>query len=148
MYGINALGGVNFEESDNGGEIDVRLNSYGYYGKGLRVAVSLSRPESYGLVAMGFGRLDVTDYRAVSFYVRGEYGEEDAVVYLNDGKCRASVEISQFIQVTKMWRKVAIPLSAFKKKGIDLSRLSQLILAWEDKVISQQIIYFDNFIFE
>ena len=47
-----------------------------------------------------------------------------------------------------MWRKVMIPLSDFKKKGVDLSCLSQLILAWEDRYISAQTIYFDDFVFE
>jgi hypothetical protein len=148
MYGINALGGVNFDESANGGQIDVRLNSAGYYGKGLRVAVTLPKTSSYGLVAMGFGRLDVTDYSALSFYVRGEHGDEIATVYLNDGKRRAQVPLGKYIQVTKMWRKVTIPLEDFEKQGVRLTRLTQLILAWEARYLKDQIMYFDNFVFE
>jgi hypothetical protein len=148
MYGINALGGVNFDESGNGGAIDVRLNADGYYGKGLKVTVSLPRAESYGLAAFGFGRLDVSDYNNISFYVRGEFGDEDAFVFLNDGKRRTKVSLKQYTKVTKMWRKVTIPLCDFKKKGIDLSHLSQLILAWEETIVSKAILYFDNFMFE
>ncbi len=149
LYGINALGGVNFDEAGNGGEIDVRLNADGYYGKGLKVTVKLPQPESYGLVAFGFGRLDISDYRNLTFYVRGQFGDEnDAFVYLNDGGHRSKVPLKQYTKVTRMWRKVTIPLNDFKKMGVNLSLLSQLILAWEDQFLSKQTIYFDNFMFE
>lgn len=148
QYGINALGGVTFSEHKNGGHVEVRLNADGYYGKGLKVDIILSREESYGLVAMGFGRLNIRKYNALSFFVRGEHGREDAVIYLNDGKQRAAVRLQDYIRVTTMWRKVTIPVSVFQKKGVDLSRLTQLILAWEDKRIFGQTLYFDNFIVE
>jgi hypothetical protein len=148
MYGINALGGVNFSESQKGGDIDVRLNSDGYYGAGLRVKVTLPRNDSYALVAMGFGRLDVTDYKYLTFYVRGKFGDEEANIYLNDGETRAAVKLESYKGISKMWRKVKIPLSDFLLKGVNLTRVSQLILAWEDKITSEQEIYFDNFMFE
>ncbi|MCP4602263.1 MAG: hypothetical protein GY847_17390 [Proteobacteria bacterium] len=148
QYGINALGGVIFSEHDRGGLVDVRLNADGYYGKGLRVEITLDRNESYGLVALGFGKLDVNDYNSLSFYVRGEHGNEDAVIYLNDGHTRASVHLKDYVGVTSMWQKVTIPLSAFKEKIVDVRRLSQLILAWEEQRILGHIIYFDNFTFE
>ncbi|MDJ0764521.1 MAG: hypothetical protein QNJ97_16205 [Myxococcota bacterium] len=147
-YGINALGGVNFSEHDRGGLIDVRLNADGYYGQGLRVVVTLDRPESYGLVALGFGRLDVRDYASLSFSVRGEHGADDARIYLNDGKNRAYVHLKDFIGLTSMWRKASIPLSVFKEQGVKLNRLSQVVLAWEEERMYDRILYFDNFFFE
>ena len=146
--GINALGGVNFSESRNGGRIDVRLNADGYYGKGLRVEVTLEGPASYALVALGFGKLDVSDYTHVSFVVRGAHGDEDALVYLNDGKRRAALPLGRYIGVTKMWRKVRIPLRDFEEKGVDLSHLSQLVLAWESAPVRGRVLYFDDFAFE
>jgi len=148
QYGINALGGVTFSENKHGGLVDVRLNADGYYGKGLKVQIVLDREESYGLVAMGFGRLDVRKYNALSFFVRGEHGREDAVIYLNDGKKRAAVHLQDYTRVTTMWRKVTIPLSVFEKNGVNLERLSQVILAWEEKRIFDHTLYFDNFIIE
>ena len=147
-YGINSLGGVNFSEERNADIFDVRFNADGFYGKGLRTEVSLPGENAYGLVAFGFGKLDAGDYSTLSFSVRGEFGGEDGDIYLNDGKCRAKVPISTYSAVTRMWRTVKIPLLDFRNSGVDLTRLTQLILVWEGKYISRQVIYFDNFIFE
>ncbi|MDJ0761700.1 MAG: hypothetical protein QNJ97_01830 [Myxococcota bacterium] len=146
--GMNALGGTVFAESNRGAMLTANWNAPGHCGNGLEVRISAARPEAYGLVALCMGRVDSSDYVNLSFWVRGNRGGEDAAIYLNDGKRRYYVSLSEFATVTKEWQQVWIPLSRFHKRGVDLTHLTQVIIAWEGRKMDEEILYFDDFVLE
>ncbi|MCP4603183.1 MAG: hypothetical protein GY847_22160 [Proteobacteria bacterium] len=143
---LTALGGIFITESERGAEMEAQFDAAGHTGNGLKVRVSNERPEGYSLVALGMGRVDAREYTNLSFYVRGRYGGEDAAVYLNDGNNRAYVNLSDYTTVTTKWNQVWIPLTEFE--GVNLKHLTQLVLAWEEREIDGETIYFDDFVIE
>ena len=77
--------------------------------------------------------LDCSRCADLRFRIRGLDGGEKLNVYLDDGAKRWSVELTDFIEVTKDWKDVVIPLEHFAQYGVDLTHLAalELIFEWE-----------------
>lgn len=144
---VTDLGSIIYVENDNGGQIDVKLDAPGFNGKGMRITARSTRPEGYALAALGTSNVDVRDYRSLCFRVRAGEGGQRASIYLNDGKNRQYVLLEDFVHLGETWQEVEIPLFVFKKKGIDLSRVLQVIIAFENRTIEEEVLWFDDFVF-
>lgn len=145
---VTDLGSVIYIETKNGGAITVDYDEAGYRGHGLRMTAKSPRPEGYALAALGTSNVDVSRYKRLSFRVRGRDGDEQVAIYLNDGKKRAMVNLSDLLRVGKKWRRVEIPLSLFKKKKINLKRVFQIIFAFENRTIEEEVLWLDDVVFE
>jgi hypothetical protein len=121
---------------------------YRYRGRGMRVEVTSSRHEGYALVALGTSRVDVRDYRRLRFRVRGRSGGEKDAVYLNSGKKRASVRLEEHVEVGETWQAAEIPLARFREQGVELDRVLQVVIAFENREIAKEVLWFDDFVFE
>jgi hypothetical protein len=142
------LGGVIVLEAVSGAKLEADFETEGYESNGIELAVTNARPEGYAVVAFNTGRLDTLDYSHLTLWVRGERGHENMNIYLNDGKKRASVNISEYLKVTTTWKQVRIPLQAFKKKGVAISKVEQIVFAWEGRVIEREVLYIDELLLE
>lgn len=131
----------------NGSTHMVLSDAAGKVGRSLKVEIQDVRDTSYGLIALALGRIDVSPYQKLAFWIRGLQGGEDAAVYLNDGDKRERIQISDFTRVTTEWNRVEIPLDRFRRK-VNLKKLKSILVAWEDQVISRQTVYLDDFVFE
>jgi len=125
----------------------VLSDAAGKIGRSLKAEIQDVGGASYGLIALELGRVDVSPYQKLAFWIRGLEGGENATVYLNDGKKRESVQIRDFATVTLDWNRVEIPLDRFRKT-VKLKSLKSILIAWEDEIISRQTVYLDDFIFE
>jgi hypothetical protein len=93
----------------------------------LRITYKVSLPESYAGFSGKLKGLDLTNYKKLSFDVKGKSGNEVFSVALADspGGKKAKVSITSFLPdgLSSEWRKVTIPLKEFdafsQKKNID-----------------------------
>jgi hypothetical protein len=125
----------------------VLSDAAGKIGRSIKVEIENVGDTSYGMIALVLGRVDVSPYQKLAFWIQGLEGGENAAVYLNDGENREPVQIRDFTTVTTDWNRVEIPLDRFRKK-VKLRRLKSILIAWEDQIISRQTVYLDDFIFE
>ena len=142
-----ALGGVIVVEGRHGARIGYRRHRSGQKGQGLAVEVRSVGEKGYALVGLGLGRVNVRGYRTLTFWVRGERGGEDVALYLNDGRRRARVLLSSQVTLTQSWQRVSVPLAPLARQ-VDLSALKQVVIAWEDRLIERETLFFDEFTFE
>lgn len=119
----------------------------GKVGRSLKVEIRNVGGKSYGLLALALGRVDVSPYQKLSFWIRGLKGGENLTLYLNDGQKREPVALREVASVTTEWSRVEIPLERFGKK-LSLKRVKSILLAWEDELIERQTLYLDDFVFE
>lgn len=83
-------------------------------------------PNTYSGAALGFTTINVRELLNqlnIEFWIKGKNGNEQFYVAIADSdyydqvKCKVSVPINNYIQVTKDWQKVSIPLSDFPAEG-------------------------------
>ncbi len=128
---------LRYEKQNQGGPYDSG-GWCGYYtllkSPGALVAPTPENPNP-GPVEEQF--LDATDYKAVTFWVRGENGDENFVVGVSDrhwdrvGDSVKSQEIGKYLpkgKITKEWQKATIPLDEF---FIDHSQLAAISIVFE-----------------
>ena len=102
--------------------------------------------------------LDGTPYKAITFWVRGERGDENFVVGLADrywdkvGDSVKSQEIGEYLpskRLTAEWQKATVPLEEF---FIDHSQLSSIAIVFEGDLFPETgqagTIYIDNLAIE
>ncbi|MCM8812296.1 MAG: hypothetical protein NC910_04530 [Candidatus Omnitrophica bacterium] len=86
--------------------------------------------------------LDGSDFKAITFWVRGENGDENFVVGLSDrhwdrvGDSVKSEEIGKYLpagKLTKQWQKATIPLDEY---FIDHSQLASISIVFEGDLFS------------
>ena len=102
--------------------------------------------------------LDGTKYKAITFWVRGEKGDENFVVGLSDrhwdrvGDSVKSQEIGTYLpakKLTKEWQKATIPMDEF---FLDYSQLASVAIVFEGDLFPEAghagTLYIDNIALE
>jgi hypothetical protein len=128
---------IRYEKKNQGGPYDSG-GWCGYYtllkAPGALVAPTEDNPNPSPLDEQ---YLDGSDYKAVTFWVRGETGEENFVVGMSDrhwdrvGDSVKSQEVGKYLpkgKVTTEWQKATIPLDEF---FIDYSQLAAISIVFE-----------------
>lgn len=126
----DGAGAVSFGRSDRDGDETVCRISYGgSIGKSYG-----GRVFSYAGWAQEMTPLDARGYEYLALTISGEAGGEQPNVYLDDGTTRKCVLAKDMDAVTAEETLIRIPLHAFARKGVDLSRVSsvQLVFEWEE----------------
>lgn len=126
----DGAGAVSFGPSDRDGDETVCRISYGgSIGKSYG-----GRVFSYAGWAQEMTPLDARGYEYLALTISGEAGGEQPNVYLDDGTTRKCVLAKDMDAVTAEETLIRIPLHAFARKGVDLSRVSsvQLVFEWEE----------------
>ena len=134
-------------ESRQDAKIVGDLSVAGKAGNGMLLDVSSVTERGYALMAIGLGQVDVRAYSRLRFWVKLKSGALNAVLYVSDGKKKARVELNNLVQPSTNWQPVSIPLAKLEPR-VNLSRLTQLILAWEEQLIAQESVVVDEFFFE
>jgi PKD repeat protein len=142
----NALTGDSWTFEDTGTFIissEDATNPYGSSGKSLKLVYGgVTWQYSCGWITSLYGA-DVSLKDMLSFWIRGDAGDEKVNVYLNDGYNNVHVDVESYVPITTDWQKVEIPLYEFSSRGVDLTHLLELRFAfqWEDM---GGIVYVDN----
>ena len=102
--------------------------------------------------------LDITKYKILTFWVRGEKGDENFVVGLSDrhwdriGDSVKSQEIGKYLpagKITKLWQKAVIPLDEY---FIDLTQIASIAVVFEGDLFPPTghagIVYVDQVVLE
>ena len=102
--------------------------------------------------------LDASSYKAITFWVRGEKGDENFVVGLSDrhwdkiGDSVKSEEIGRYLpagKLTSEWQKATIPLDEF---FLDQSQLAAISIVFEGDLFPETghsgVVYLDEIAFE
>ncbi len=122
----------------------------GNYGYRLTYAVT---PTCYAAWQSSLLNKDYSDFKVVTFWIKGALGNEHPNIYLqNTSTQRCYVDVEKFLlpghdHVTTEWQQVRIPLSEFSKCGVDLSSVFwfQIVFEWENM---NGTIYIDDIKFE
>ena len=112
----------------------------------------------YTLLRTGTRFLDATPYQSLTFWVRGQMGEENFVVGLADrhwdevGDSVKSEPIGQYLperKLTSQWQKATIPLSTF---FVDLKQLASIAVCFEGSIFpggtGKGTVYIDDLMLE
>jgi hypothetical protein len=101
----------------------------------------------YGLSYAGWtedlGGIDCSRCDTLSFRVKGTAGEEHPNIYLSDGNARWGVDLEKYMEPTKDWQTVTIPLHDFAEYGVDLTHLAELQMVFEWEPMSGTV-YLDD----
>lgn len=102
---------------------------------GYKIAYADVRGLAWVVAASELRDLDASRYQTLSLWIKGAAGGERPNLYLvsraGGSERRAFVDLERYGRVTRSWKKISIPLAAFAGKGIDLSHLASLQLAFE-----------------
>ena len=111
-------------------------------------AVVYTVPVGYAVWQTHLSGLDVSDYAHLSFYLKGAAGGEKVNLYLADGDgVRRFVDVETFTPVRTSWGLVKVPLTAFRRQGVNLADLSWIQFAFEYEPMTGTI-FLDNLRFE
>ncbi|MCD6460324.1 hypothetical protein J7L67_06615 [bacterium] len=107
---------------------------------------------------LGAKYFDASNYEYLTFWVKGETGNENFIIGLADkhwdkaGDSIKSNEVISYLdeeQITNKWQKAKIPLSDFL---IDISKLSSLAICFEAQCFpegdAEGVVYIDDIAFE
>jgi RHS repeat-associated protein len=86
---------------------------------------------SYAIWQCPLNGIDGRFFQYLSFKIRGERGGESPNFYLSDGGRRVCLRGKETKPVTADWQEIRLPLAFFEGKGIDLSHIDSLQLAFE-----------------
>jgi hypothetical protein len=101
---------------------------------------------SYTGWEVDLGGYNCSRCNSLSFQVRGAEGGEKPNIYLSDGTFRWGVDLEKYIEITKDWQTVSIPLKDIAEYGVDMSHLAKLQFVFEWEKMSGTI-YIDNISF-
>ena len=149
---------LRYDKKNSGGPFDSG-GWCGYYtllkSPGALVAPT---PENPSPPPMEEQYLDAGSYKAITFWVRGEKGDENFVVGLSDrhwdrvGDSVKSQEIGKYLpagKVTAQWQKATIPLEEY---FLDVSQIASTSIVFEGDLFPSVghagIIYLDDFVLE
>jgi len=112
----------------------------------------------YTLLKTGSRYFNATPYTALTFWVKGETGNENFVVGVADrhwdevGDSVNSEPIGKYLEAGKLtteWQKAAIPLDTF---FVDMTRLASVAICFEGSVLpggaGKGTVYLDDFMLE
>jgi hypothetical protein len=145
--GQTGLGGKLRVVGEGGATLEARDEPDGVKGHGIALEVTGVGGKAYALFSLGVVRVDARAFSRLTLWAKGKRGGEIAVIHLNDGKTKATIDLLQHASLTTQWQKVEIPLAAFGKK-INRAALSEISFAWEEKSIPEQTMYLDEIRFE
>ena len=100
----------------------------GDYGCGYQFKFDVSVGES-GWAWSELKGIDVTDYEALEFFLKGKSGGEYTNVYLRD---RIGTEFNVGVIATNNWQRIRLPLSTFEEHGVVMTDLLELRFAYEN----------------
>jgi hypothetical protein len=146
----NGVGGSLFKSTGGVASIDTGYDAVNHFGnRGVGYFVSYRGVSSVDWAAAGWSLmgLNASEAKSLSFYIKGAKGGEQAHIYLASGagptEKRAFVASSDSVTVTTSWQKVEIDLSRFVGKGVDMSTLSYLQMAFEHSKM-EGTVYLDD----
>jgi hypothetical protein len=142
-----ALGADLTSTHEMGSNIEIKRSSAGKIGSSLEVNISSTTDGSRAYLTLGLGRIDARTYRHLTFWARGGQGGEEMNIYFSDGKRWAKAKISPPLRISSDWQKISVPLAPFTHK-LQLKQLKHLRLVWEERLISQETLYLDEFFLE
>lgn len=115
-------------------------------------------PENPQPELLGDQYMDASQYKAVTFWVRGEKGDENFVVGVSDrhwdkiGDSVKSEEVSKYLpegKLTTQWQKATVPLDEF---FLDYTQLASIAIVFEGDLFPETghtgTIYVDNIALE
>jgi len=126
-------------------------NVYGQTGYSLQLTYDVTQIDSYA----GYWTaiyIDLTDYKALSFWIKGTAGEKGIKVGLKDSFWNETkVLIDDYLSsgITTNWQKVVIPLSAFSNIT-NWTSMNNISISFDYNLVSPPngTIYIDEFRFE
>lgn len=94
---------------------------------------------------------DVTKYKYLTFWVKGEKGGEKMELVFRDSHAPSYMPQAKLAvaDVTTEWVKISVPLEEIQKQGVDLKALDNIGIAFGPDVENKQgaIVYIDDFAF-
>lgn len=132
--------------------IQMTFNDTGILGRGhaLALSYSLQQPGGYAGYISELPHLDLREYHALTFDVKGAEGGEDFVIGMKDRLGHERKVIVSGYLPTKMrtdWQHVTIPLVAFPPE-LDWGGLINLSLAFEQSLHAVGVVFIDNIAFQ
>lgn len=101
------------------------------YGGSIGKNYGLKGGFSYAYWQCALNGTDGRSFKDLSLRIRGDKGGETPNFYLSDGAKRICLRAKEAKPITTEWQEIRLPLAFFGKKGIDLSRLNAVQLAFE-----------------
>ncbi len=144
-YLLTAMGGVIRTEKRGAAAIDLSP-APGIAGSGLSVKVTDLNRQDYALISLGLGHTDASAYDSLTFWVQTPSAPGSIRLFMNDGKNRSRVELTDYLKPSVQWQRVVIPLSHFSR--IRLNNLLNLLIVWEETTVRSQTVLFDDFKFD
>jgi RHS repeat-associated protein len=108
-----------------------------------KIQPTAKEPKSFAGWASPLSGINCSRCETLEFRIRGEAGEENATIYLDDGNFRWGLELAKFVDVTTEWQKVTIPIESYAEAGVDMTHLDKLHIVFEGGEMSGTI-YLDD----
>lgn len=129
-------------------------NVYGREGYSLKLNYDVTNPDSYSGYWAALNGIDLSSYRYVSLWVKGETGGEIFKVELKNNSAsrnKAYVYLTDYLAtgITTEWQKVLIPLRAFANLG-DWTNMKEFCITFENsanELHPSGTVYVDDIIF-
>ncbi|MBN1384559.1 MAG: CIA30 family protein [Elusimicrobia bacterium] len=139
--------GTPFKYNDDKGSIFEVNSSYSEKGRNRFLGIGYDIvKDGWAGYGFGFEKLDVSAANRITFMIKGGLGGETFDISIKDSANNEKRFIStDYFDVSKEWRKVSIPLSAFK--GVNTSSLINLHFGF-NKNHGRNKIYLDDIAFE
>ena len=129
-------------------------NVYGREGYSLKLNYNVTNPDSYSGYWAALNGMDLSNYKYISFWVKGEVGGEIFKVELKNNSAsrnKAYVYLTDYLAtgITTVWQKVLIPLRAFANLG-DWTNMKEFCITFENsanELHPSGTVYVDDIIF-
>ena len=129
-------------------------NVYGREGYSLKLNYNVTNPDSYSGYWSALNGMDLSNYKYVSFWVKGEVGGEIFKVELKNNSAsrnKAYVYLTDYLNIgiASHWQKVLIPLRAFANLG-DWTNMKEFCITFENsanELHPSGTVYVDDIIF-
>lgn len=130
-FPTNCLGG----DFSTGGPVftEVVTNNSAFEGKTLALHYDVSVTDTFAFYSTDLGGIDFSDYKYLSFWIRGVSGQEYLRIQLKNATLQASVSVWDYLTKgpNTNWQKVVIPLDAFYNLT-SLTFLTELVVVFEN----------------
>jgi hypothetical protein len=127
------------------------VEKIGKNGYSLRIEYDVDSPNSaYNGFWMKLENLDISNYKQLTFYVKGDK-EAGFTNRFNIELKNTKGEVGKFMVsgVTGEWQKITIPLKDFRQLS-DYSKMTEFVIVFDDIRATKKVgaIYIDNVVFE
>lgn len=127
-------------------------------------ALGMKKDESWGSFSMDLGPLtdavsvpkkvkskDVTAYKYLTFWVKGEKGGEKMELLFRDSRAPSYMPQGKYAieEATTEWKEITVPLDGISKMGVDLKSLDNIGIAFGPDAGNKPgaVVYIDDFAF-